>query len=98
MFQRGGNETIVNGQDSKRWSYFEIVSLVRDWGYEEFRLWRKVSGHDEGYFHFVNDKQDEEISTHCLANNVDDQIWVEHHVKDMVSKVFTPKVCHLIQG
>lgn len=70
MFYRGGNDTIVNSQDSNRGSYFEFVSLVRDRGYDGFRLWSKIPGLDEGYFHFVDDKQAEEIVTHCLDNNV----------------------------
>lgn len=38
MFYKGGNETIVQGQDHDMWSYFEVVILVRDHGYDGFRL------------------------------------------------------------
>lgn len=52
---------------------------------------------DGGYFHFIDDKEAEEIATHCISNNVDGQIWVEHEVKDMLSKVSAPNICHLNQ-
>lgn len=38
MFYKGESETIVEGQDSDKWSFFEVVSLVKDWGYNRFRL------------------------------------------------------------
>ncbi|CAL5193472.1 unnamed protein product [Lathyrus oleraceus] len=80
MFYNGGNETIVHVQDPDIWSYFEVVSLVRDWGYVRFRLRRQISGVHERYFHFIDDKKVEEIDTHCIPNNVDAHIWVEHDV------------------
>lgn len=74
MYYIGGNETVVQGQDPDMRSYFETVILVKDWGYVGFRMWRKISGVDEGYFHFIDDKEALEISTHCLANNMDGHI------------------------
>lgn len=97
MFYKGRNETIVKGQDCDWWSYFEVVSLVRDLGYEGFRLWRKFSRFDEWYFHFIYDLQAEEIAKYNLANNVDCYIWVEPDVEEMLSKVLKPIVDHFCE-
>lgn len=43
---RGGSETIVEGKESDKWSFFEIVSLVKEWGHNGFRHWRKIPGLD----------------------------------------------------
>src|ERR1044072_7000678 len=56
-FYRGGSETIVQGQNSDKWSFFEPVSLVKDWGYDGFRLWRKIPNVDDIFTHFVDDAQ-----------------------------------------
>lgn len=29
---------------------------------------------------------------------MDSRIWVEHHVEDMVNKIYIPNICHLSQG
>src|ERR1043165_1749887 len=54
-YYRGGSETVVEGQDEDKWSFFEAVSLVKDWGYEGFRLWRKIPQTDEGFTNVVDD-------------------------------------------
>ncbi|XP_058761902.1 uncharacterized protein LOC131657970 [Vicia villosa] len=38
-----------------------------------------------------------EIATHCINNNVDGHIWVEHNVVDTVSKVSVPSGCNPMQ-
>ena len=73
MFYRGGSETIVEGQDSNKLSFFEAVNLVKDWGYDGFRLWRKIPRLDEGFIHFIDDAQAEKIANHSLGSNVDGQ-------------------------
>lgn len=36
---------VVHGQDSDRWSYFEAIGLVREFGYSEnVKLWWKPKG------------------------------------------------------
>ncbi|XP_058756954.1 uncharacterized protein LOC131630180 [Vicia villosa] len=92
MYYRGGSDTIVEGQDEDKWSFFEAVSLVRDWGYEGFRLWRKIPQLDEGFMNVVDDAACVEIAKHCMACKVDGHIWVEHGVKDMMTKVVHPNV------
>ncbi|KAI5391596.1 hypothetical protein KIW84_076420 [Lathyrus oleraceus] len=47
---------------------------------------------DEGFTHFINDVQAEEIANHNLCSNVNEHIWVEHSVEDMLSKVLKPDV------
>lgn len=92
MFYKGESETIVEGQDSDKWSFFEVVSLVKDWGYNRFRLWRKIPGLDEGFIHFIDDVQAGEITNHNLGCNVNGHIWVKHGVEDMLSKDFKPNI------
>lgn len=55
LFYRGGNKTIVEGKDPNKWSFFEVVSLVKELGYDGFRLLRKISGLDEGFTHLTDD-------------------------------------------
>lgn len=67
--------------------FFEAVSRVKDWGYDGFRFWRNITWLDEEFIHFNDDVQAEEIVNHKFGSNVDGHIWVEHGVKDMLSKV-----------
>lgn len=92
MFYRGGCEIVVEGQYSNKWSFFEAVSLVKDWGYDGFRLWIKIPGLDKRFTHFIDDVQAEEIVNHSLSRNVDGHMWIEHGVEDMLSKVSKPDV------
>ncbi|XP_058733150.1 uncharacterized protein LOC131604746 [Vicia villosa] len=92
MYYRGGIETIVEGQDEVKWSFFEAVSLVKDWGYEGFRLWRKIPQMDEGFTNVVDDVGAAEIGKHCMSYKVDGHVWVEHGVKGMMTKVLLPNV------
>ncbi|CAI8592066.1 unnamed protein product [Vicia faba] len=76
-YYRGGSETTVEGQDEDKWSFFEAVSLVKDWGYEGFRLWRKIPQTDEGFTNVVDDAGAVEVAKHymmtkVLVPNVDD--------------------------
>ncbi|KAI5440961.1 hypothetical protein KIW84_010436 [Lathyrus oleraceus] len=97
MFYKGGSEIIIEWQDSGKWSFFKAVNLVKDWGYDGFRLCRNILGINEGFIHFIDDVQTEEISNHNLGSNVDGHIWVEYGVKDMLSKVSKPDVDQFIE-
>ncbi|CAI8590916.1 unnamed protein product [Vicia faba] len=98
VLKRGGSEIIVKGQDSNKCSFFEAISLVKDWGYEGCGLWSKIPGLDKGFIHFIDDVQAGEISNHNLSSNVDEHIWVEHGVEDMGSKVLKPDVDQLSES
>ncbi|CAK8567611.1 unnamed protein product [Lathyrus sativus] len=50
-----GDDTVVEGQNSDTWSFFEAASLIKDWGYDGFRLWTKFPGIDEGLLHVIDD-------------------------------------------
>ncbi|XP_058733667.1 uncharacterized protein LOC131605311 [Vicia villosa] len=91
-FYTGGSETIVVGQDSDKWSFFEAVGLVKDKGYDGFRLWRKIPQMDEGFTHVVDDAQVGDIANHCMSCKVDGHIWVEHGVQDIRTKMFNPDI------
>ncbi|CAI8599234.1 unnamed protein product [Vicia faba] len=91
-YYRGGSETTVEGQDEDKWSFFEAVSLVKDWGYEGFRLWRKIPQMDEGFTNVVDDAGVVEVAKHCMSCRVHDDLWVEHGVEDMMTKVLVPNV------
>ncbi|CAK8565570.1 unnamed protein product [Lathyrus sativus] len=74
-FYKEGSETIVKGQDPDKWSFFEAVSLVKEWGHNGFKLWRKILGFDEGFVHFIDDLQAvengiEEMLSKVLRPNV----------------------------
>ncbi|CAI8615148.1 unnamed protein product [Vicia faba] len=92
MYYRGGSETTVEGQDEDKWSFFEAVSLVKDWGYEGFRLWRKIPQTDEGFTNVVDDAGAVEVAKHCMSCRVHDDLWVEHGVEHMMTKVLVPNV------
>ena len=91
-YYRGGSETTVEGQDEDKWSFFEAVSLVKDWGYEGFRLWRKILQTDEGFTNVVDDAGAVEVAKHCMSCRVHGDLWVEHGVEDMMTKVLVPNV------
>ncbi|CAI8596030.1 unnamed protein product [Vicia faba] len=91
-YYRGGSETTVEGQDEDKWSFFEAVSLVKDWGYEGFRLWRKTPQTDEGFTNVVDDAGAVEVAKHCMSCRVHNDLWVEHGVEDMMTKVLVPNV------
>ena len=91
-YYRGGSETTVEGQDEDKWSFFEAVSLVKDWGYEGFRLWRKIPQTDEGFTNVVDDAGAVEVAKHCMSCRVHGDLWVEHGVEDMMTKVLVPNV------
>ncbi|CAI8598444.1 unnamed protein product [Vicia faba] len=91
-YYRGGSETTVEGQDEDKWSFFEAVSLVKDGGYEGFRLWRKIPQTDEGFTNVVDDAGAVEVAKHCMSCRVHDDLWVEHGVEDMMTKVLVPNV------
>ncbi|CAI8617151.1 unnamed protein product [Vicia faba] len=91
-YYRGGSETTVDGRDEDKWSFFEAVSLVKDWGYEGFRLWRKIPQTDEGFTNVVDDAGAVEVAKHCMSCRVHDDLWVEHGVEDMMTKVLVPNV------
>ena len=94
----GGNDTIVEGQDSDTWSFFQAVNLVKDWGYDGFRLWTKLPGIDEGYLQVNDDVLAEAIAKHNIVNKVEGHIWVEHEVEDMMRKVLSPTVEQFNEG
>ncbi|CAI8591544.1 unnamed protein product [Vicia faba] len=91
-YYRGGSETTVECQDEDTWSFFEAVSLVKDWGYEGFRLWRKIPQTDEGFTNVVDDAGAVEVAKHCMSCRVHGDLWVEHGVEDMMTKVLVPNV------
>ncbi|CAI8605785.1 unnamed protein product [Vicia faba] len=91
-YYRGGSETTVECQDEDKWSFFEAVSLVKDWGYEGFRLWRKILQTDEGFTNVVDDAGAVEVAKHCMSCRVHGDLWVEHGVEDMMTKVLVPNV------
>lgn len=98
MFYKGGSETIVECQDSNRWSYLEAIRLVRDWVYEGLKQWRKIPGLEKGNFHFIDHLQDEEIVKDNLTNNIDGHIRVEHDIEDMLRKVLNLNIDHYNKG
>lgn len=61
--------------------FFEAINLVKDGGYDGFRLWRKIPGLDEWFMHFIDDVQVKEIVNHNLCSNVNGHIGVEHGVE-----------------
>lgn len=98
MFYRGGNETIVEGLDTDMWSFLEVVTFVKELGYNEFRLWRKIPGLDKGFAQFIDYVKAEEIAKHNLDNYVDGYIWVEHDVEDMLSNVLRHNIEQISEG
>lgn len=69
-----------------------MLSLVKDSGYDGFRIFPKIPGLDEWFIHIIDDVHVEDIASHILGNNVDRHILVEHGVEDMINIVLKPNV------
>lgn len=69
-------------------------------GYDSsgFKLWKKIEGLDELFFHMCDDVHAEEIAKHCLANKVVGHIFIEHNVDDNLSMVLKPNLKNVSQG
>lgn len=58
------------------WSYFEALNLVKEWGYDGrgVRIWRKIDGIDQGFFHIFGDSYVVEVANYGISNNIDGNI------------------------
>lgn len=69
--------------DIDRWSYFEVVGLIKDQGYkDEVKLWERSS---ENSFHgclkkLVLDNDALELANYALSKNCEVDVYVEHNV------------------
>ncbi|CAI8595779.1 unnamed protein product [Vicia faba] len=59
---------------------------------EGFRIWRKIPQTDEGFTNVVDDAGVVEVAKHCMSCRVHGDLWVEHGVEDMMTKVLVPNV------
>lgn len=94
FFYRGRSETIVSGQDSDTWSYYEVMILVLEYGYDDrgIQIWRKIEGIDEGFFHLTEDIHVTDIVNYSILHNVDRHIWLERMVGDNSKRTLNPNI------
>ncbi|XP_058783363.1 uncharacterized protein LOC131658044 [Vicia villosa] len=94
VFYRGGDVLTVHGQDSDTWSFYEAMSLVLQLGFDggRIRMWRKIEGIDENFFHLTDDLHVTEIAKHCILHNVEGHIWLEHFVGDNTKWAEKPNI------
>jgi len=91
-------ETVISGQDSDTWSYFEVIDLVKEWKYDKssFRLWRKIEGVDEGFKHVLLDGDIKAVGIEAMKTGMDGHMYVEHNVSSNCKYVFEPKCIELM--
>lgn len=79
----GGEVYVVHGQDIDRWSYFEALGLLKDFGYvENVKMWWKPEGTSfaGNLKPLVVDSDALELGNHALKHKCEVEIYVEHMV------------------
>ncbi|XP_058756990.1 uncharacterized protein LOC131630222 [Vicia villosa] len=94
VFYRGGDVSTLHGQDPDTWSFYEAMNVVLQLGFDggRIRMWRKIEGIDENFFHLTDDLHVTEITKHCIQHNVEGHIWLEHFVGDNTKWAEKPNI------